>query len=849
MNNGNQSDKDIFTAIREAHPLTEYCAKNGINLMRVGTTYRARSPFTDAGNAFCVNDTDADMWHDFSVVDMPKHGDVLELCAYLHHNGDKRAALKELAPEGYSRQITQYMKDKEQEQAYIHDAHDRLVNGLMKGRYSVYQHLIPYLHSRGLDDEQIRRLKIGFDVNGFRLLIPRLNFDGVEVLYHKTRRMPNAEGRENENEEKYKCAYIGKGEKRNHFLRNVPLGLHTLSRGGRFLVLCEGDFDTLNFEREGFAVLGSGGGAFTREAWPVILSIAENFEEVVLAFDADDAGVSYSQSVAQSLFEHKIPFRVVSLPEQCKDVNDFYREGGNLHSLVEDATTGLEYLALQFIPPEGFQSLTRGKKRSLQENLKAFLLQAKRGGADNPDLVALCQSLSEAFPATWIAEILEQAKKGQSEAEIVDALSKKYTLMFNEKTGFYEHDNDAGIWVRRDDVTIGAYIRAYLGATSSARKIYSITEHLKRAVVSDAPLSKLNRNPLFAFRNGTLHFNGEGNSIADLFRPADPADYVTSRKAFDFNPDAKCPEWVKALRVIMANDEKRIMCFQEFCGYALLPHCRFHKALYMRGRGRNGKSTLLNVIRAIFGSDNATSLEPSDFADKFSLVFLKDALINICTDAKPDIAGAEANLKKAIAGEPLNACYKLKDIITFRPRAKIFFACNHDLDTKDKTQSMLERFLLIDFPVHFVDEPETGNDMEAKKDLNIEDVLMQELSGIFNWCVEGAKRLIKQGHFTLTDEQAKIEAAFKSPIDSVMEFYEQFARETFKNYPFENFPVGITYTRGESYARYCDFCEAEGIDKPVDVSRFHKVFRKALADNHIPFTEKQTHEGTRSYAF
>ena len=90
MAKGNQPEKDIYTAIREAHPLTEYCERNGINLMRVGSTYRARSPFTDAANAFCVNDTDAEMWHDFSVVDMPPHGDVLELCAYLHHNGNAR---------------------------------------------------------------------------------------------------------------------------------------------------------------------------------------------------------------------------------------------------------------------------------------------------------------------------------------------------------------------------------------------------------------------------------------------------------------------------------------------------------------------------------------------------------------------------------------------------------------------------------------------------------------------------------------------------------------------------------------------------------------------------------------
>ena len=146
------------------------------------------------------------------------------------------------------------------------------------------------MHSRGVDDEQIRRCRLGVDQNFHSggLLIPRLNFNGLEVLYYKTRRMPNSDGQENDSEERYKNAYTGS----NSFLRNVPLGLQTLSKKGKFIVLCEGDFDTLNFEREGFAVLGSGGGAFSHEAWPKVLSIAENFETVVLAFAHDDAGLS-----------------------------------------------------------------------------------------------------------------------------------------------------------------------------------------------------------------------------------------------------------------------------------------------------------------------------------------------------------------------------------------------------------------------------------------------------------------------------------------------------------------------------------------------------------------------------
>lgn len=843
MSNGKQSDRDIFTVIRETHPLSEYCENNGIHFLSIGTTYRARSPFTDALNAFSVNKSNPDIWHDFSVTDKPNHGDVVELCALLEHDGDIRAALMQLAPEGYSRKIDKGIKEKQAEQEHIARAHTILLDN----KYPTISHYAEYLHSRGVDDAQIRRAKLGVSVEGgsFRLLIPRFNYDGVEVLYHKTRRMPDSEGHEIDTEPRYKNAYIGS----NSFLRYVPLGLQTLSKQGRFLVLCEGDFDTLNFEREGFAVLGSGGGVFNHDAWPDILSNAENFNEVVLAFDNDEAGASYTLTVARNLFQHRIPFRVISLPEHCKDVNDFYRAGGNLQALIDDATPGFEYLALSFVPAGGFNSLTRGKKRALQENLKDFLIQAKYRGADNSDIVALCLSVSDAgaIPQAWLAEVFEQVKKGQPEAEIVEVIRQQHTLLFNERTGFCEYNADAGIWARIDDTVIGEYIRAYLGSTSNARKIHAVIDHLKIAVVSDAPVTKFNRMPLFAFRNGTLHYNGEGNTILDLLKPASPDDFTTSRKSFDFDPKATCPEWERAVDLCMAGDDKRVMCFQEYCGYALLPHCKYHKALYMRGAGRNGKSTLLNVIRALFGDDNTTCLEPSDFASAFSLIHLKDALINICTDAKPDITGAEANLKKAIAGEPLQACYKLKDYITFRPRAKIFFACNHDLATKDKTDSMLERFLLIDFPVHFVDNPQEGTN-EAKKDLDIEAKLMQELSGVFNWCMEGARRLINQGHFTITDEQAEIARVFAANTDSVIAFLDDFKQAIDDNIA-EHDGRDFYLTRGQVYACYLDFCDNEGISKPLDVRVFHKLFKKALDARHIPYNVKKTHEGTRYYVF
>ena len=831
---GSRREKSIYQVIREKHPLIAYCERNGINFTLSGNSYRADSPLTKGHrghNAFSIRMDNPEIWHDFSLPNKPNHGDVIEFCALLKHNGDKEAALFELLPdtsiEVYRGRINKRISDRQREQEYIQTAHEALKD---------YPQYVDYLHSRGVDDAQIERLKIGVKVISpqlQRLLIPRFNYDGVEVLYHKTRKLL-----ENDKGGKYEGAYIGD----NSFLHNVPLGLQTLSKKARFLVLCEGDFDALNFEREGFAVLGSGGNVFSHDVWRDILCVADNYSEFVLAFDNDKAGKEFTRTTAQNLFEANINFRVIDLPEGCKDINDFYRADGNLHTLIDDATPGLEYLALQFIPSENFDNLTKGKKRELREELKSFLIRAKRAGADDENLYSLCLALAMAMPEKWLDTVLKLAHKGQSEPEIIDAITKKYNLLYNERTGFYKYDSNAQIWINADETRIGEYMSEYLGATASTQKICSLIQHLKFRVVSDKPITEFNRLHLFAFKNGTLHYNEDYSER--IFKPASPADYVTNRRPFNYDPEADCPKWLEALHVIFAGDERRIKCFQEFCGYALMTECKFHKALYLHGEGRNGKSTLLDVIRALFGTENSTSLEPAEFADRFSLIDLKDSLVNICTDAKQEnITGAEANLKKAIAGEPLRACYKQKDFITFSPRAKIFFACNFELNTKDKTHSMTERFLLIDCPVHFVDNPQE-NTNEAQKILNIETTLKTELSGIFNWCVRGAKRLNEQKQFTITEEQSRINCIFVNDTDSIIDFVADFSPNFF-----DVDGNGRKITRNDIYARYLDFCEGTNYDKPVDVSRFHSVFKKTLSDNHIQYREKQTHEGTRYYVF
>ena len=528
-------------------------------------------------------------------------------------------------------------------------------------------------------------------------------------------------------------------------------------------------------------------------------------------------------------------FRVISLPDNCKDVNDFYRTGGNLHELVDDATPGLEFLAKSFIPEAGlnFTLMPRSKKDALKKDLKEFLITAIKSGADKPDIVDLCENLKSDFPEDWLKEIIKKAEQGESEYEIVEAIRKLYNIIYNEKTGFYEYDERAGVWNKKDDTTIGAHIREYLSRIATARKINSTLDQLKKATDSEAPIEKLDRLSLFAFKNVTVHF--DFSQPKSEIKEININDFVTSRRNFDFDAKAKCPEWERALQVIYQGDNKSIDCLQEFFGYCLLNDCRFEKALFLRGEGGNGKSTITHIARLLFGDKYTTNLEMSGFADAFQLIALKGAKVNISTENDSPCKEAFTNLKKAISGEKLRACFKGKDFQDFENYAKLIFALN-ECNFTGNNYALLRRVLLIEHNVKFVDDPTPGTN-EVKADKGMKKKLEQELSGIFLWAFQGLHRLLKQGHFTITDATASLIKEVKPDAISINAFIDDVIPSL----------AGQKISRSELYSKYNEYCYQEGF-KGFSNQKFHTPFTEAIIKKKLG-KEYQEHGGPRGYEF
>ena len=175
------------------------------------------------------------------------------------------------------------------------------------------QDRLDYLREvRGLDEEAVRRRKLGHD--GERYWIPVADESGAWVNIRKY--LPEAKGKD-------KVVSYGAGYGR---ARLYPLAALV---GSGPVLLCEGEMDALCAGARGYAAVTTTGGA---GSWREEFTAALAGREVVVCYDADEAGRAGAETAARALLGRASSVRVARLPlpgtKAMKDVTDFFVKAG-----------------------------------------------------------------------------------------------------------------------------------------------------------------------------------------------------------------------------------------------------------------------------------------------------------------------------------------------------------------------------------------------------------------------------------------------------------------------------------------------------------------------------------------
>jgi putative DNA primase/helicase len=330
---------------------------------------------------------------------------------------------------------------------------------------------------------------------------------------------------------------------------------------------------------------------------------------------------------------------------------------------------------------------------------------------------------------------------------------------------------------------------------------------------------------------------GVQNGVVDLksgeLLPPDPKRLVTKRANVLFDPDAECPRYEKFLKEAVPDDDERAFLIR-FCGYCLSGEVSEQVLLFLLGTGANGKTVLIETMRAILG----------DYADKIQTEMLMQHFRNTQA-ASPDLVQLQgrrfiyanettegrflddARVKDLTGGDTITGRLPYaKAAISFEPTHKLIIAGNHSPIVTDDSDGLWRRMILMKFTQKFEGE-DCDRDLPAK--------LRAEAAGIFNLWRKGFAEWHKDG--------LMIPASLRNATNvyrTEQDLLEQFIRE--------ECVVGATEscTHNDLKRRYFFWCE----DNNTKALSGHRFSRKLTERGYRMDDDKRTRRGisVRTYA-
>ena len=291
------------------------------------------------------------------------------------------------------------------------------------------------------------------------------------------------------------------------------------------------------------------------------------------------------------------------------------------------------------------------------------------------------------------------------------------------------------------------------------------------------------------------------NGLYDLSNyeliPHDPGIFTTNLLPYDFDPDADCPRWMQYLDEVFTSDQATIQFVQEAVGYIFQKSIPKAAVFFLVGDGGNGKSVFIDIISSLCGKENVSNISLNKLNDEKYLPELFGKMINVSGET-PKAKFMNTDLIKAVtAGDWVTGREVFKNPWKFRPIAKHFLGMNTLPDIDDNTDGMWRRIYVIEFPRKF---------SEKEMDVELTDKLIKELSGIFNWALEGYRRLRDQDYiFSDSLSMEKSKKRYKQKNSSVIDFVESHLPEILVSKPSVPFK--------DVYANYREFCSSEGINR------------------------------------
>lgn len=316
-------------------------------------------------------------------------------------------------------------------------------------------------------------------------------------------------------------------------------------------------------------------------------------------------------------------------------------------------------------------------------------------------------------------------------------------------------------------------------------------------------VSSLERNPaVVGFRNGVWDFTDVG---APVYHPFSDMLPVTDLLPYDYDVNATCPQWLNFLNLMLKPND--ILKLQKYLGLGIVNRRMMshvvEDTLWLIGSGANGKTTIEEVVRGVYGYSNVSEASMSELLDRnqisrmLTMSNIDGKIFNICSEVDvADISRGSDTFKRLCSGEPQNARGIGENVRRIYDIPFLIFSMNQRPVNRRMDAAFRRRIVEIFF---------NNSVREDERDAGLGDKLKKELSGIRNWMIEGYKMLARDG-FMFSHSNS----------EDYMEYNEQFF-DIFARH--DGLRSSAWAGRGESaqlvsfsmlYERYVDFCQRNG---------------------------------------
>lgn len=347
--------------------------------------------------------------------------------------------------------------------------------------------------------------------------------------------------------------------------------------------------------------------------------------------------------------------------------------------------------------------------------------------------------------------------------------------------------------------------------TGNAGKINGMLEIVAPRVTK--PASVMDANPwLLNIDNGTLNLRERPETTAGTtVRRHSRDDLLTKLAPVRFDPEATCPIFDAFLARIQPDAAVRGF-LQRLFGYCLTGDVTEQVFVIFHGEGANGKSTLTDLMREVFGDYAATvpagvfMSKHNDDPDKArpSLAKLPGVRLLLMSEPKGG-AMLDESLVKAVTGmEPLPTRNLHEKEFDLRPVFKPIMSTNHKPGISGQDTGIWRRVKLVPFEVVIP---------EAERDRGLPDRLREEKAGVFNWLLDGLAMWWEEGLNPPEIITAAVDE-WKKESDPIGEFLEA---ETYAA-PKERVKASVLY---EAYAKWCEVNAKE----PLKANSFGRKLR------------------------